>query len=695
MKIDPDANGGILSLLDSANRASEPHRTQDKIERLRAALLHPNTEPLDFEQLESLRVRLSEDADIDPALRILTPLVALRVSKDSEALIQALASLKNSHDATSINELLALGLEIPSTDLRNLARAAGIDLSGYQFLTNIGGRLITVLDKSSGEDSQELVMMGNDSSAYRHLSRGSPAVVACLVNHFRILLSNLIRGGFAEEKLEKSLPLIRYCDLRGIDSTKQAEWLFKTNPSKLTHLIISSSPIAELPAKMPLLQVLKCHNCPALRTLPAELPQLQILHCINCKVLASLPEELPLLELLDCYGCAVLSALPAKMPVLRKLRCAACVKLNTLPSELPLLQKLDCHSCMALPTIQTEMPLLEKLFCPHCTVLSALPAELPLLQKLACGNCPQLQALPAALPFCLELDCHECPQLANVMLPELPWNAHVISGQIDSSFHNLDISLHTLKQAPLRFLLELGEDYLLQNQPFPNISYVDINGESSMAVDAGGVRRDFVSTLLENLFTESEDPERLHRHNGIPVVAGLENEETAYRSLGRLLALCYQRTAAGFVAGPLFASSFYRALAVYPHNVHVALALLDLPADVADILDGQNTASDAAYARAYHLVLSYIASDMKHRAYFAEPQHRGKLAEQLMLSMGDPSIQRRYQALRWIAEEMKYGLGEAKWAALQARPYNEIQECIEGSLDKAQIKRVLQWTNYG
>ncbi|MCB1135437.1 MAG: hypothetical protein KDK78_04125, partial [Chlamydiia bacterium] len=208
----------------------------------------------------------------------------------------------------------------------------------------------------------------------------------------------------------------------------------------------------------------------------------------------------------------------------------------------------------------------------------------------------------------------------------------------------------------------------------------EANGAYSKAINVGGIRRDFVRTLLQNLFTDTEHCEKLRRNNGIPMVVGLENEEVAYRSLGRILALCYQGTAARFESGPLFSSNFYRALAFYPCSTQIALALLDLPADVEDIVNGKDTASDEAYSRAYQVLFNCEASDQEHRAYFAEKQHQKELDEQLMLSLSDPSIQVYCQALQWIAEEMEQGLGETEWTALQARPCEEIQTCIEGSL---------------
>ncbi|MCB1135741.1 MAG: hypothetical protein KDK78_05705, partial [Chlamydiia bacterium] len=459
MKIASDANDTSLSLWSSATESAKPNVAQDKVEQLRAALLCP-------------------DADIAPALR------ALRLSKVSEPL----ASLKSAQDTSPINELLADGLKIQSTDLRKLANAAGIDLAPYQLLTDDQGELVTVLPKCSGEDPDELVMCWVAKIRYCHRARSSPAALARLIDYYKIELNELLSKGFADADLEDSLPFLRYCNFRDIDSEKQAAWLLKTNPSKLRYLSIQSDRIEELPRELPQLKELYCRHCPALRALPERLPLLELLNCQGCSILQSLPEDLPLLTDLSCIDCTALQTLPENLPMLGKLICLGCTTLQKLPSQLSLLQQLDCSGCSVLHSLPTKLPLLLELNCSCCPLLPSLPAELPLLQKLCCGSCPQLQALPAELPLLQTLYCTECPQLqslpvalpscrelnysycphfANSMLPELPANATVYSEQVGSGFSNMNIPLHTLKETPLHFLLELGTTYLLRGRPFP------------------------------------------------------------------------------------------------------------------------------------------------------------------------------------------------------------------------------------
>ncbi|MCB1135547.1 MAG: hypothetical protein KDK78_04695, partial [Chlamydiia bacterium] len=261
MKIAPDTIGTSLSLLVSATESTEPLEAQEKVEQLRAALLRPNPERIDLQEFENLCLTLSKEADIHPALRVLAPLIDLRLSVDSEMLTQALASLKSMQDTSPINELLADGLKIQCTDLRKLANAAGIDLAPYQFLAQSDGALLTVLDKRSGEDPDELAVTKDDKYSYCDRASKNPAALACLINHFIIRLSELSRMGLAESNLEKSLPFLHFCDLRDIDPEKQAAWLLKANPSKLRCLYIQSDRIKELPATLPLLKWLKCSNC--------------------------------------------------------------------------------------------------------------------------------------------------------------------------------------------------------------------------------------------------------------------------------------------------------------------------------------------------------------------------------------------------------------------------------------------------
>ncbi len=79
----------------------------------------------------------------------------------------------------------------------------------------------------------------------------------------------------------------------------------------------------------------------------------------------------------------------------------------------------------------------------------------------------------------------------------MPYDAFVSGSSVAFAKFEVDVSLLATKSKD--FLLTLGRQYLLKNQPFPNIYYFS-NGELSPAIDVGGVRRDFISRLFESLF---------------------------------------------------------------------------------------------------------------------------------------------------------------------------------------------------
>ncbi|MCB1134745.1 MAG: hypothetical protein KDK78_00635, partial [Chlamydiia bacterium] len=138
-----------------SQESSEVHLTQEKVEQQRAALLNSNAEPLDHK-------------------------TSVELPNNSLAFIRALASLKNTHDATAINEQLASGLETQSTRLMELAKVTNVDLGPFLLLSNDQGRLIAILDKRSDEDIDELVASAQDKIAYCLRASGSPAALACL-----------------------------------------------------------------------------------------------------------------------------------------------------------------------------------------------------------------------------------------------------------------------------------------------------------------------------------------------------------------------------------------------------------------------------------------------------------------------------------------------------------------------------------
>ena len=363
--------------------------------------------------------------------------------------------------------------------------------------------------------------------------------------------------------------------------------------------------------------------------------ELQELNCSNSP-LSSLPEGMRKLQKLNCHECPQLSSLPKGMGELRDLYCSDC-PLPSLPEGMGKLQSLLCHGCP----------------------ISSVPWGMDELKVLDCSNCPQLSSLPTALPNLRRLDISNCPLLQGRTLPEMPADVQVITGDAGFAFSNLNVPMKEIAERPLDFLIQLGRNYLLKGKPFPNITYFEPDGSRSRAVDAGGVRRDFVSTILEHLFTEDDSPSKLQRVDGIPRARN-DAEQEAYQSLGRLLGLCYLGTQTNFVSGLPFGPNFYRALCAYPDTTNTALALMDI--------------SEDAWAK------------------WTPDQDIDEPLEDLMLNFTAPQNVGRYQALKWIAQEMQALLGEERWNQLQASTPDALKTTIEGSLDKDQIKKALTFS---
>ncbi|MCB1135643.1 MAG: hypothetical protein KDK78_05185 [Chlamydiia bacterium] len=588
----------IQELVQHGDEETPLSLTDEKVDQIRAALLHPEEHPQDSTTLPNLSKTLlkcsweSDPGDRKDPFHLLQPLIDLGVSANSQnasdaqkaqSLLSALVKLRETRDETALNELLASG----ETVTVELCEASGIQLDAFLVLQDEQGKLVALL-RIEADSSAELVTVTKDSCS-EYFDRASPAALASMVNRCQIPLTEL---DIYQQK--ETLPLLRYCDLRHLSHETQADLLNKLNHKNINYLYINSSKIETLPEGMSKLLGLNCAGC-LLTSLPKGMSKLQGLNCYNCPQLRSLPEEMSELEILICQGCP----------------------------------------------------------------LPSLPEGMGELLDLDCSNCPQLSSLPTALPNLRRLDISNCPLLQGRTLPEMPADVQVITGDAGFAFSNLNVPMKEIAERPLDFLIQLGRNYLLKGKPFPNITYFEPDGSRSRAVDAGGVRRDFVSTILEHLFTEDDSPSKLQRVDGIPRARN-DAEQEAYQSLGRLLGLCYLGTQTNFVSGLPFGPNFYRALCAYPDTTNTALALMDI--------------SEDAWAK------------------WTPDQDIDEPLEDLMLNFTAPQNVGRYQALKWIAQEMQALLGEERWNQLQASTPDALKTTIEGSLDKDQIKKALTFS---
>ena len=303
--------------------------------------------------------------------------------------------------------------------------------------------------------------------------------------------------------------------------------------------------LTQLP-NLPVCTILNCSDTNLTR-LP-DLPVCRKLRCNNCYNLTQLP-HLPVCTILDCAFCGNLTQLP-HLPVCTILDCAFCGNLTQLP-DLPVCTSLDCSRCYNLTQLP-DLLVCTALDCSRCENLTQV-GNLPLCRELNCEDCPRLPLLPP-LPQCQRLRCGGCTSLQE--LPEMPPNAQVFSTNTRAGeFTQFIVNQEEFATNPSKILLELG-NFLLNDGHFPNVYYY-LNGKPSEAIDVGGVRRDLISSLSENLF-KGKGEGFLAMEEGLPLFQ--QGQEKCYHTLGRVLALCYPAHS-DFKVGALFSKKTYELLA--------------------------------------------------------------------------------------------------------------------------------------
>lgn len=535
------------------------------------------------------------------------------------------------------------------------------------------------------------------------------------------------------EKLLKLVKFLRYLKFGCFFDVSLAQKIIKncSNPYKL--FVYNDEILYEIPAlpacleldcqgctgltalpALPACQALNCQNCTGLKELP-DLPACQWLNCKDCKGLKALP-ALSALQRLDCRGCMGLIQLPA-LPACQQLDCTACKALTALP-DLPKCTKLVCNSCVKLKTLPVlskcirldckkcteltafpDLPLCQNLDCSGCTRLTAVPA-LPVCQSLYCQGCTGLIVLPA-LPECIWLDCQDCDALG--MLPEVPVGCNVISVNDQGfglSFATLPVDIIEFKRNPKKFVLLLA-NFLLKNQPFPSVQYFE-NGELNEAVDVGGLRRDFVTRILEYIFnckTLLQDASHLSLDDGWPAIVAGKNEERCYETLGRLMGIC-TLSYSQLKTGPCFKEEFYECIggpSALDSDEWYMWSLLTVKGIQRNLID-KLTAVSAGSENSLEL-------DEKEKVYiktlfnqFTNHQDdvevlisdlnklKGLVSKITEAAKEDP----RVQAIYFIRKGIKDAIPQ-EWDTVRTMQVKNLQALIEGQLTKEILVEYITW----
>ena len=285
----------------------------------------------------------------------------------------------------------------------------------------------------------------------------------------------------------------------------------------------------------------------------------------------------------------------------------------------------------------------------------------------------------------------------NTSLTERSLYAHWINRS--NSFVDLTsmrIDVEKLTTEPQVLLCALGQ-YLLNNQPFPTVKYY-LNNDRSTAIDAGGVRRDFMTRLCENIFkkvlSEDEKGKFLKRDDEmVPIsIVGDEAEKNAYKTLGSVLALCYADDSF-FKTGPLFDENVYGCL-IGPGDPGSDPWFLNnllkgkLPPSLISFLISQEGTIPEFTQQALETLTYFVTDNPSPFTQEYVEAHLEILRESLLeVAKRD----RKLLAISWMAQEMKKRLDPQLWATIPALGVQVIKDKIEGVLNAEALKLKLKW----
>lgn len=411
------------------------------------------------------------------------------------------------------------------------------------------------------------------------------------INDQHIPLPNL---GLDAGKLLRLAPHLEYVSFVSRQSWP-AETITKFIKSctNLVELHISDDRITELPSEVSKCRKLYCSGCPNLTALP-PLSKCEVLDCDRCKKLRVIP-PLQQCKELHCYGIRNITALPALpkceyldcgftnvaslplLPACKDLRCQS-TPLSSFPA-LDVCEKLDCShmEITALPTL----PACKNLNCSECDQLAVIGPQ-PRIEGLDCHSCGKLTAIGTQVR-CLIIDCHDCPLLARVeeqpacrilqsddcpMLTTIGDLAPAVQVFTEEAptirRRHIEVNEKTLREQPAKVLKELGPR--LMPGLFPSVQFILDTGHRSPGQDEGGLRRDLLTRLFENLHTTGAiaekapiSPEALFTAQNDGLLPLAHNDETreACFIMGQIFACCYNEE---LLVGPHFSSLLFDTL---------------------------------------------------------------------------------------------------------------------------------------
>jgi hypothetical protein len=177
------------------------------------------------------------------------------------------------------------------------------------------------------------------------------------------------------------------------------------------------------------------------------------------------------------------------------------------------LEELICIDCENLEQVDLSTSEKLKVFnCSGSTHLTTIDiSKNEALEELMINDCTNLQSIGVLIPE--TINTISCLNSFNLVLPELSESITVNSNRLQNPFQNQSsliqneeyfrVTSDEIESDPLKLLLRLGEELSHDTLEMPKIIYVDpTTGRALEAIDAGGLQRQFITTLSENLFKE-------------------------------------------------------------------------------------------------------------------------------------------------------------------------------------------------
>ncbi len=358
---------------------------------------------------------------------------------------------------------------------------------------------------------------------------------------------------------------------------------------------------------------LSLNNCTALTALPAGLHVGGDLFLIRCTALTALPAGLHVGGELSLFGCTAITALPEGLHVGGNLDLSLCTALIALPAGLHVGGELSLFGCTAITALPEGLRVGGNLILNNCTAITALPAGLHVGRNLSLFGCTAITALPEGLRVEGNLIFNNCTALTalpawlialrhtadghvrTITLSGIPLPDPVIEALQAINAQNVGVNfiLAAAQHADRpQLTLRIDRNGNILEQAFAAYAdkppadfrippYVIFNGE--MGIDAGGVGKDFMNSVLRSLFHPENNLFAAHEDDRSQLQPGetrnhlTDDMRAKLRLGGRLLAMAH---VSGLPSPELLSDGVFASTALLGHDLgqtenEILIALLE------------------------------------------------------------------------------------------------------------------------